>query len=140
MNVLRLKFKSSVLVTFFAVSLLFDSRVWAVNPEREFVMSCTYGVLAGTLVGAASLAFTDNPGENLQRVARGASIGLYIGIGLGFYTVYLLPKQLQKEEDKLLDDQTGGDGYTLTPKMMVFPLVSEQGIDGVGAYWQVARF
>src|SRR5262245_13302438 len=61
------------------------------NPERDFIMSCTYGVLAGTLVGAASLAFVDKPGDNLQRVARGASLGLYAGIALGYYTVYYLP-------------------------------------------------
>ncbi|MEO0337029.1 MAG: hypothetical protein AAF202_11570 [Pseudomonadota bacterium] len=51
-------------------------------------MSCTYGVLAGTLVGAATLAFEDQPGDNLNKVARGASIGLYTGILLGLYVVY----------------------------------------------------
>lgn len=55
---------------------------------KEFVMSCTYGVLAGTLVGAATLAFEDQPGDNLNKVARGASLGLYAGILLGFYVVY----------------------------------------------------
>lgn len=54
-------------------------------------MSCTYGVLAGTLIGAASLAFVDRPSENLNKVARGASIGLYIGILLGAYVVYVVP-------------------------------------------------
>lgn len=73
------------------------------NPEKEFVMSCTYGVLAGTLVGAASLAFVDKPGDNLQRVARGASIGLYAGIALGYYTVYYLPKKFQEEEEYRLN-------------------------------------
>jgi len=58
---------------------------------REFIASCTYGVLAGTLVGAASLAFTDRPGDNLNRVARGASLGLYTGILLGLYVVYIVP-------------------------------------------------
>jgi hypothetical protein len=61
------------------------------NPTREFLMACTYGVLAGTLVGAASLAFTSQPGENIDRVARGASLGLYTGILLGLYVVYILP-------------------------------------------------
>lgn len=63
------------------------------NEMREFVMSCTYGVLAGTIVGAAMLAFTDQPGENLNKVARGASIGLYAGILLGFYVVYGVPEE-----------------------------------------------
>ena len=55
---------------------------------REFMMSCTYGVLAGTLVGAATLAFESQPGDKLYKVARGASIGLYTGIALGLYVVY----------------------------------------------------
>jgi hypothetical protein len=112
------------------------------SPEREFVMSCTYGVLAGTLVGAASLAFTDKPGDNLQRVARGASIGLYIGIGLGYYTIYVVPKQIQKEEEQRLDESTGGEASTnlKMPSFLVFPLVDEKGVDGVGAFWQIARF
>ncbi len=67
---------------------------------REFVMSCTYGVLAGSLVGAASLAFTSQPGDSLYRVARGASLGLYTGILLGLYVVYLVP-DVPSESDLL---------------------------------------
>ena len=66
---------------------------------KEFITSCTYGVLAGALVGAASLAFEDEPSENLQRVARGASLGLYLGIGLGYYTAYYLPQKLEEENE-----------------------------------------
>lgn len=80
------------------VSTVLAAPVAKASPEKEFIMSCTYGVLAGSLVGAASLAFEDQPGDNLQRVARGASLGLYFGIGLGLYTVYILPGQLEKEE------------------------------------------
>ena len=56
--------------------------------SREFMLSCVYGAVAGTLVGAATLAFTDKPNQNLNRVARGASLGLYAGMILGFYVVY----------------------------------------------------
>lgn len=69
------------------------------NSGREFIASCTYGVLAGTLVGAASLAFTKRPGDNLNRVARGASLGLYTGILLGLYVIYIVPG-LEKEPDE----------------------------------------
>ncbi len=68
--------------------------------SKEFIASCMYGVLAGTLVGAASLAFTDRPGDNLNRVARGASLGLYTGIALGLYVVYIVPGlNSESEED-----------------------------------------
>jgi hypothetical protein len=70
------------------------------DSQREFIMSCTYGVLAGTLIGAASLAFVDRPSENLNKVARGASIGLYAGILLGAYVVYVLPGLEENEYEK----------------------------------------
>jgi len=109
-------------LTFIAVFAA-ESRSFA-SPEREFIMSCTYGVLAGTLVGAASLAFTSQPGQNLQNVARGASLGLYAGIALGLYTVYILPKQLEKEDENKLNEKTEEHGFV--PHMMLFPLVAEK--------------
>lgn len=71
----------------------------ASDPSREFISSCTYGVMAGTLVGVASLAFVDKPSDNMNRVARGASIGLYTGILLGLYVVYVVPSMESEEED-----------------------------------------
>jgi hypothetical protein len=97
------------------------SRVEA-DPSKEFLMSCTYGVLAGTLVGAASLAFTSQPGDNLRNIARGASLGLYTGILLGAYVVYLVPGQDEsnnsdpesKPQDG--DDDTGASNYQVLPE------------------------
>ncbi len=89
------------LATFILTAILISPRTFAQgsnqmqspqgNPTREFVASCTYGVLAGTLVGAASLAFVDKPSDKMYRVARGASLGLYAGIFLGLYVVYIVP-------------------------------------------------
>ena len=95
--------------------LLVSSLIWPqtlrAEATREFIMSCTYGVLAGTLVGAASLAFTEKPGENLNRIARGASLGLYAGIALGVYIVYAVPS----EEEQAIESQTGGSA-SLAPQ------------------------
>ncbi len=65
---------------------------------KEFTTSVIYGALAGTLVGAATLAFTSNPGDNLNNVARGASWGLYLGILLGAYVTYGVNDEPPKEE------------------------------------------
>ncbi len=102
-------------VVFFTVLLVFNSSAQAqsVGPNREFITSVTYGVLAGTLVGVASLAFTTNPGENLNKIARGASLGLYLGIGLGLYIAYGVP-----------------DGSEPQDVVGVFPLVGEDGVEG----------
>ncbi len=133
-----LRQKSRVLVAVLAVVCLAPSA--RATPERELIMSCTYGVLAGTLVGAASLAFVDQPGENLQHVARGASIGLYVGIGLGYYTAFVLPKQLQREEEKILNEESGEPQSSWKPRFFIFPLASRDGVEGVGGFLQVSPF
>ncbi len=99
-------------------------------------MSCTYGVLAGSLVGAASLAFTDRPGDHLQRIARGASLGLYTGILLGLYVIYLVPSSYS-------DMGLYGESPILRepPQWTLLPLVEpEQGLTGALAHWQVLSF
>jgi hypothetical protein len=42
-----------------------------------------YGGLAGALVGTATLAFTDDPGDHLDRIAYGAAIGVLVGTVFG---------------------------------------------------------
>ena len=71
----------------FVFAILSQSICFA-GSGREFTTSVIYGTLAGTLVGAATLAFTTDPGGNLNNVARGASYGLYAGILLGLYVTY----------------------------------------------------
>lgn len=108
------------------------------NAMREIITSATYGVLAGTLVGAASLAFTDQPGENLQRVARGASLGLYAGLALGFYVAYVVPNQ----QEELLDESLPPteEEYLYQPSLQVFPLIGQRGVEGVYTQWNLMRF
>jgi hypothetical protein len=55
------------------------------EPMKDFLMSCVYGTLSGALVGAATLAFSEDPTSSMNNIARGASLGLYAGIGLGLY-------------------------------------------------------
>ena len=108
---------------------------------KEFIRSCTYGVLAGTLVGAATLAFTEQPGENINRVARGASLGLYAGILLGLYVVYVVPGQIEdslEEDPNLLPPEVGDDEYTMN--WGAFPLISERGIEGGGLSLEISLF
>jgi hypothetical protein len=108
------------------VLALFSSSAKAqqqVGPTREFITSVTYGVLAGTLVGVASLAFTTNPGENLNKIARGASLGLYLGIGLGLYVAYGVPDNGEPQ------DVVG-----------IYPVIGDKGVEGVGGLLTFSRF
>ena len=128
-----------------AMLCLATPKVQAEN-TREFITSCTYGVLAGTLVGAATLAFTDKPGDNLGNIARGASYGLYAGILLGAYVVYMVPKegeeQYEEEQGPSEENPDGGTApearsWTLPS---IFPLISRNGVEGLGVSMKVLSF
>jgi drug/metabolite transporter (DMT)-like permease len=53
-----------------------------------FLKSCAIGTAAGALVGLATVALSENPSDRTGNIARGASLGLYAGIGFGLYTLY----------------------------------------------------
>lgn len=114
------------------------------EPMKEFVTSCTYGVLAGTLVGAASLAFTDVPGDNLNNIARGASIGLYAGILLGAYVVYGVPSGDEPEGEQGPSEETpegSSDDGEQTRLESIYPLFSKNGaIDGAAFSMRILSF
>lgn len=53
------------------------------SPFRDVFVNSVYGGLAGTVVGAALLAFTRKPGDHLDRIAIGAATGTLMGAGYG---------------------------------------------------------
>jgi hypothetical protein len=122
-------------------SLIISSQAHA-TAMREFMLSCTYGTLAGTMVGAATLAFTNKPGENLNKVARGASIGLYVGIALGVYIVYILPNQEQPEDPDLYQEPTGMLKFKekKEPSWVVGPMLGDHGLEGLTAQVKLLSF
>ncbi|MCB0385592.1 MAG: hypothetical protein KDD43_09375, partial [Bdellovibrionales bacterium] len=99
-----------------------------------------YGVLAGALVGTATLAFEDKPGDNLQNVARGASIGLYAGILLGLYVVYVVPGQIEQEKLDMYEQQGLPPPEGALHRLQVYPLISQNGIEGAAATYKVFSF
>lgn len=66
--------------------------------SRVFILTSTYGVMAGTLTGIASLAFYSQPKDHLRNVAMGASLGLYVGLAMGAYLVYFVPDGASKSK------------------------------------------
>lgn len=123
--------------------LVFSLIAWPIRARadqtREFMLSATYGALAGTLVGAATLAFSDKPGENLNKVARGASLGLYAGILLGLYVAY-------GSSNSDADDaaaQLKNTSYKLQHRaldLMVAPVIGDRGLEGAQASYTVIHF
>jgi len=72
----------------------------AASKAKVFILTSTYGVMTGTLAGLASLAFVQSPGKHGRNVAIGASVGLYAGILLGAYIVYLTPDPKKVKEKR----------------------------------------
>lgn len=104
----------------FVVFTLFSLQSMAFENSqlRTFLVSCGYGTAIGAAVGAGSLAFTDDPGSKLTNIAKGASLGLYAGIGIG---IYLNSKKTLAEESS--------DVSSFTP--VISPLFQKNKIDGV---------
>lgn len=92
-----------------------------------FMTSCAYGTGAGALLGLASLAFVDDPSSKMGNIARGASLGLYAGIGLGFYLVYAR------------SNSTTSSDFSFLP--IFYPTTNKNGkMDGLAGVMDVYRF
>jgi len=147
MNVRSCKLRILTLA-FLSTTLL--PQVGQADASREFLLSCTYGVLAGALVGAASLAVEDDPSSKVHRVARGASLGLYSGILLGLYVVYVVPAQLQNEEredlrkyeERVLPDDYGRHKPLefKPPRVALLPVFENQRLTGAALSYNIANF
>ena len=122
-----------VVATLCLMVMLIPVRAHA-DSTREFMMSAAYGTLAGTIVGAATLAFSDKPGDNLNKVARGASLGLYAGILLGLYVAYGGPT-----EDSDAAEQLKNTSYK-QPDFLVAPIIGDRGFEGAQASYSVLKF
>jgi hypothetical protein len=96
-----------------ALALMFSSPQLKAQEARPsgalqaFMLTTTYGVIAGSLTGLASLAFYENPGNHTRNIAMGASIGLYTGLLLGAYVVYMpaIRESGSRDDDTFNDDQ-----------------------------------
>lgn len=144
----------------FVFAIAFQPLSARADDGREFLLSCTYGILAGALVGAASLAVEDDPSDKIHRVARGASLGLYSGILLGFYVVYVVPAQIEAEQRQELDDEyddaIDADDYGYRPQkrikkqlqyrvieppaLTVYPIMENNRVTGAALNYSLIRF
>lgn len=98
----------------------------------NFLKNCAYGTLAGAAVGLASLAISDNPSGRINNVTRGASLGLYLGIGFGIYT-------LNKPANN--GSEFAGPWQSEEPLLWFSPVVREKGLEtGAQAHWMVSTF
>lgn len=67
--------------------VVLSTSVAQASEMRTFLLSCAYGAGIGALAGVTALAFSETPNSNLSYITRGASIGLYAGMGIGYYLI-----------------------------------------------------
>ena len=91
-----------------------------------FMKSCAFGTAAGAVLGLAALAVSENPGEQTNTVARGASLGLYAGIGFGLYTLYGTPGQRTADYSQ--------------NQIWLTPLTKDRALDGAQLNWASFSF
>ncbi|MBX3041307.1 MAG: hypothetical protein KF789_11430 [Bdellovibrionaceae bacterium] len=67
------------------VALIFASTAASAQSRdlASFLKTCGWGTVIGAGAGAVSLAFESEPGKHTNNIARGASLGLYVGIAVG---------------------------------------------------------
>lgn len=135
------------------VSVLLPGAPARANATREFVLSCTYGVIAGTMMGAATLAFSNKPSEHLYRVARGASLGLYAGILLGAYVTLIVPDGDELDDEAKAEAGLGWNrdyrlnSHSLSARMPELqarfemrPMIEDRGISGASLHYSFHSF
>lgn len=106
---------------------------------QDMFVTAGYSAAAGAAIGAAALAFQDNPSRNLKFISIGASVGFVGGLLFGGW-VALSPALAAgpSRPDPLLPYQL----YTNSPTAVVRPWIhSETGsIVGIEAGTVLARF
>jgi hypothetical protein len=120
------------------ISFQLFSSVTKAAELRDFLMSCAYGTAAGALVGLATLAFSEDPSKNFSNVAKGASLGLYAGIGMGLYMIYGDGSSLGTTAMNYSTQDTLKQ--MSAPKLALIPEWKDSKVDGLRLQVQIAQF
>jgi hypothetical protein len=108
----------------------------ASEKSRIYLLTATYGVVAGSLTGLGSLAFYDSPSKHSRNIAMGASIGLYVGLLLGAYMIYSVPSssgpQNKSNPGSPAPGRRSGDGPVLEDPLRLDSSISPRSME---SYW-----
>lgn len=110
---------------------------------RNLLMISGYSTVIGAAFGAALLAFTAVPGDNLDYIARGAAIGFLGGIAVGSFLVFSplfieepwsLNSSPMQQLDLVLDPSLVNAQLTLSP------VISKHGVTALAARVNLWKF
>jgi hypothetical protein len=133
----RTSFLNCALALWFAA---FTSSVKADNVAEEkfhdVFVTAGYSTAFGAALGAAMLAFKENPSQNLRFITLGASIGFITGSALGSYLA-LSPTFASEETDPAY---LALDPNSKAGQLIVQPEFSRDGFKTLQMGWMIARF
>ena len=80
--------RAVVFLAFVLIMGALPCRTHAADSSLDVVLwDSLVGAGIGALVGTATLAFMDHPGDHLERIPQGAAVGVIAGVAFGFYEI-----------------------------------------------------
>ena len=132
-----------IILAFVVITLMVaPGRASAQDKGKEILATAAYGVVAGSIIGVATLAFVSSPGGKLRNIALGASLGLYAGVLLGAYLAYgvSLEPEVIDEDDEFYDDEEEEEDASIISNRMYASTFLESYIDAEGVHVGVSGF
>ena len=113
--------------------------------ERFFnlMMISGYSTVIGAAFGAALLAFTAQPGDHLDYVARGAAIGFLGGLAVGSFLVFsplFIEEPWSRHSAPLQYLDAVLDPALVDAKLTLSPVISQRGVHALAARVNLWKF
>lgn len=119
---------------FFLIFVFLFSPKLQADEVSVFLKSSGYGAAAGAILGLATLAISENPDGKINNVARGASLGLYAGIGFAFYTLNSVKPAGH------IDEASFGPSDPQGSQLWISPLMTDEKLKGLQINWANISF
>ena len=110
---------------------------------RSLLTISGYSTVIGAAVGAALLAFTKNPGDNLDYVARGAAIGFLGGAAVGSFMVFsplIIDEPWSHRTSPLRSLALVPDPALADARLTLSPIINRRGVQAVAIRASLLQF
>ena len=115
------------------------------NDERfhNLLMISGYSTAIGAAFGAALLAFTAEPDDNLDYIARGAAIGFLGGIAVGSFLVFsplFIEEPWSHNTSPMRQLDLVLDPALVDARLTLSPVISKHGVSALAARVSLCKF
>ena len=110
---------------------------------RNLLMISGYSTVIGAAFGAALLAFTAEPGENLDYIARAAAIGFLGGVAVGSFMVFsplFIEEPWSHNSSPMQQLELVFDPSLVDARLTLSPVLSRRGVAALAARVSLWKF